>query len=268
MKIRLVLIASAISLVLLVGTVGFTFIAGYPVFDALYMTLTTMTTVGYMEVHPLGRAGRIFNIFLVLFGVSVMFFAIGLMTEYIIGLQFGEYFGKRRLKTMIDKLRDHYIVCGYGRVGRGAASELERSGVPFIIVDKDAGEVERAVKHHLLAVVADATNDESLHEVGINQAKGLIAALGTDAENVFLILSAKTLNPRLKVATRVNEEESESKLRRAGADAVFRPYNTTGYRLAQAILRPYVAEFLELTTTTVDMGLNIGIEQVRVAGRQ
>ena len=121
------------------------------------------------------------------------------------------------------------------------------------------------MKHHLLAVVADATSDESLHEVGINQAKGLIAALGTDAENLFLILSAKTLNPRLKVATRVNEEESESKLRRAGADAVFRPYNTTGYRLAQAILRPYVAEFLELTTTTVDMGLRIGIEQVRVA---
>jgi voltage-gated potassium channel len=158
MKVRLVLIFAAISLVLTIGTIGFTLIAGYPPFDALYMTLTTMTTVGYMEVHPLGRAGRIFNVFLVLFGVSVMFFAIGVMTEFIVKLQFGEFFGKRRLKTMIDKLRDHYIVCGYGRVGRGAASELRRSGVPFVIVDSDSMEVERAVKHGLLAVVADATS--------------------------------------------------------------------------------------------------------------
>jgi voltage-gated potassium channel len=223
LKTRLVLIIAAISLVLVVGTTGFTLIAGYPVFDALYMTLTTMTTVGYMEVHPLTRTGRIFNIFLVLFGVSVMFFAIGVMTEYIIKLQFGEYFGKRRLKTMIDKLRDHYIVCGNGRVGRGAASELRRSGVPFVIVDSDSPEVERAIKHGFLAVVADATSDETLREVGIDRAKGLIAALGSDAENLFLILSAKALNPRLKVASRVNEEETEAKLRRAGADAIFRP---------------------------------------------
>jgi voltage-gated potassium channel len=133
-----------------------------------------------------------------------------------------------------------------------------------VIVDRDDAEVERAIKHGSMAVVADATSDETLQEVGIDRAKGLIAALGRDAENLFLILSAKSLNPKLKVATRVNEEESESKLRRAGADAVFRPYNTTGYRLAQAILRPYVSEFLDLTTSTVDMGLNIGIEQVQV----
>ncbi|MCW5981263.1 MAG: potassium channel protein [Bryobacteraceae bacterium] len=265
MKIRLALIVTAVSVVLLVGAAGFALIAGYPLFDALYMTLTTMTTVGYMEIHPLDRSGRIFNVFIIIFGVSAMFFAIGVMTDFIIRLQFGEVFGKRRVRTMIGKLRDHYIVCGHGRVGRGAANELRRSGASFVIVDGDPAEVERAIKHGFLAVVADATSDETLREVGIERARGLIAALRSDADNLFLILSAKALNPALKVASRVNEEESEAKLRRAGADAVFRPYNTTGYRLAQAILRPYVSEFLDLTTSTVDMGLNIAIEQVKVA---
>jgi voltage-gated potassium channel len=149
-------------------------------------------------------------------------------------------------------------------VGRSACAELIRSRVPFVIVDRNQAEVERAIKHGMLAVVADATSDETLRDAAIFRAKGLIAALATDAENLFLILSAKGLNPKLKVATRVNEEEAEAKLRRAGADAVFRPYNITGFRLAQAILRPYVFEFLDFTSSTVDMGLNIGIEQVHV----
>lgn len=235
---RLILLGAALLAVLAAGTAGDVLIAGYSPFEAFYMALITITTVGYSEVQPLGRAGRIFNAFIVLFGVMTMFFAIGAMTEFIVKAQLVEFFGKRRIKNMIDRLVDHYIVCGYGRVGRGAAAELRRSQAPFVVLDRDPAKVERALRDGLLALAADATRDDALREAGILRAKGFIAALATDAENLFLILSAKALNPHLRVAARVNEEESEAKLRRAGADAIFRPYNITGFRLAQAILRP------------------------------
>ncbi len=241
-------------------------IEGYPVFDAFYMTLSTITTVGYSEIHTLSRNGRIFNAFVIFFGVSTMFFAIGAMTQTIIELELGEYFGKRRTRRMIDNLKDHYIICGFGRVGRNAANEFKRTGASFVVVDRDPDRVEAAMRVGMLAVAADSTRDETLREVGVARAQGLVAALSTDADNLFVILSAKTLNPHLHVATRAAEEEAESKLRRAGADAVFAPYTITGYRLAQALLRPHVFQFLDLTTKNV--GLDVEIEQVQVADRQ
>jgi voltage-gated potassium channel len=259
---RLIYTASLVLLTLLIGTVGFTFIEDYPPFDALYMTLTTMTTVGYGEIHPLSRHGRIFNSFLILFGVSTMFFAIGAMTQTIVELEFGEFFGKRRTKRMIDKLENHYIVCGYGRVGRGAAAELRKSEAPFIIVDRNPQRVELAMRAGMLAVLADSTRDETLREVGIARARGLVSALSSDADNLFVILSAKALNPKLYLAARAVEEEAEQKMRRAGADAVFTPYTITGHHLAQAMLKPHVFQFLDFTQ---NIGLNAGIEQVRVA---
>ena len=262
---RFLLILTAITAILVVGTIGFSVIEGYSLFDAFYMSLITITTVGYEEVKKLSYAGRVFNTLFIFFGVSVMFLAIGAMTETIIELQLGEFFGKRRMKRMIENLHDHYVLCGFGRVGRGAAAELQRSGVPFLVVDPDEKKVERATKLQMLVLSGDATSDETLREAGIHRAKGLIAALPSDAENLFLVLSARVLKSDLRVAARVNEEESESKLRHAGADAIFRPYNVTGYRLAQAILRPYVFEFLDFTTSTVDLGLKVGIEQVMVA---
>ena len=262
---RLLYLALLIAVMLICGTAGFTLIEGFHPFDAFYMTLITVTTVGYREIHDLSRTGRVFNSFIIFFGVSTMFFAIGIMTQSLIELELGEFFGKRRLKRMIDKLRDHYIVCGYGRVGRGAAAELKQSGVPFVVVDRDPEKVERAMRLGLLAAQADSTSDETLREVGIERAKGLIAALATDADNLFLILSAKTLNPRLYLAARVAEDEAEDKLRRAGAHTVFAPYSSTGYRLAQAMLRPHVTQFLDFTTKS--FGANVTIEQVRVADR-
>jgi voltage-gated potassium channel len=263
---RLAYIFAAIALSLLVGTVGFVLIEGYPAFDAFYMTLSTITTVGYSEVHTLSRNGRIFNSFVIFFGVSTMFFAIGAMTQTIIELELGEYFDKRRTRRMIDKLTDHYIICGFGRVGRHAAHEFQRSGAAFVVVDRNPERVESAMHAGMLAVAADSTRDETLREVGVGNARGLVAALSTDADNLFVILSAKTLNPQLHVATRAAEEEAESKLRRAGADSVFAPYTVTGYRLAQALLRPHVFQFLDLTTKNV--GLDVEIEQVQVADRQ
>ena len=262
---RFLIILVAVAATLTIGTVGFTLIDHYPPFDAFYMTLTTMTTVGYGEIHPLSRAGRIFNSCLIAFGVTTMFIVIGSMTQTIIEWEFGDAIGKRRQKRMIENLKDHYIICGYGRVGRGAAAELKHAGVPFVVVDISPERVELAMLAGMLAVAADSTRDETLRKVGIEHARGLVAALSTDADNLFVLLSAKGLNPRIYVAVRAAEEGAEEKMRRAGADAVFAPYSITGHRLAQSLLRPHVVQFLDFTTQ--DIGPDIAIEQVRVSER-
>jgi voltage-gated potassium channel len=264
LKRRLLITAAAIFLVLAIGTIGFTFIEHWPAFDAFYMTLITMTTVGYAEVHPLTHAGRIFNSFLIAIGVTMIFIAIGAMTQTIIESEFGELFSQRRNKRMIEQLQNHFIVCGFGRVGRGAAEELLRAKVPFIITDIDPERVQRAMLAGMIAVNADATRDQTLHDVGIMRARGLVSALSSDADNLFTILSAKGLNPNLYIATRAAEEGAEQKLRRAGADAVLAPYALTGHRLAHCLLRPHVVQFLDLTTQNI--GLSVDIEQVTVGG--
>ena len=260
---RFLYILLAIAATLLIGTVGFTVIDHYPPFDAFYMTLTTMTTVGYGEIHPLSHGGRVFNSFLIFFGVTTIFIAIGAMTQTIVEREFGEAIGRRRHKRMIENLKDHYIICGYGRVGRGAAAELQHAGVPFVVVDINPERVERAMLAGMLSVAADSTRDETLLEVGIERARGLVAALSTDADNLFVLLSAKGLNPKIYVAARAAEESAEAKMRRAGADAVFAPYSITGHRLAQSLLRPHVVQFLDFTTK--DIGMDVAIEQVRVS---
>jgi len=260
---RLLYILLTILVTLVIGTVGFIVVDNYPPFDAFYMTLITMTTVGYGETHPLSHAGRVFNSFLIIFGVTTIFIAIGAMTQTIIEREFGEAIGQRRNKRMIDKLKDHYIICGFGRVGRGAAAELQHANVPFVVVDNNPDRVEKAMLAGMLAVAADSTRDETLRLVGIDRARGLVSALATDADNLFVLLSAKGLNPQIYVAARAAEEGAEAKMRRAGADAVFAPYSITGHRLAQALLRLHVVQFLDFTTK--DIGMDIAIEQVRVS---
>lgn len=259
---RITLIAGLLAFTMLAGTLGFRFIDGYSYFDAFYMTLITITTVGYQELHPLSRAGRIFNSFLILFGVSAMFFAVGAMTQTIIELQLQDRFGERKKRRAMKRMKDHYIVCGFGRVGRNAAFELQRAGAPFVVIDRSDQRVDRATQAGMLAIKADATQDESLRAAGIECAKGFIAALATDADNLFVILSAKTLNPGLTVVTRASEEGSEVKLRRAGADTVFSPYSIAGNRLAQALVRPHVVQLLDFSTEAV--GLDVTMEQLRV----
>jgi voltage-gated potassium channel len=249
--------------VLVVGTVGFVFIEGYPWFDAFYMTLTTITTVGYGEIRPLSHTGRLFNSLLIVFGVSTIFLASGAMTQTIITFELQDRYGKRRQKRMIEQLHDHFIICGYGRVGRHAAQEFQRANVPFLVIDRSEERVEKAMSAGLLAAVADATRDDSLRHAGIMRAKGLIAALPTDAENLFIILSARTLNPGLTVVTRASEEEAEEKLRRAGADTVFTPYSMTGRQLADSLLRPHVVEFMDFGRSNI--GPSVTMEQVCVS---
>jgi len=260
---RFLFILLAIAFTLAIGTAGFVVIDHYSPFDAFYMTLITVTTVGYQELHPLSFWGRIFNSFLIFFGVTMMLLAVGGMTQVIIELELTQYFGKRRTRKMIEKLEDHIIVCGFGRVGRGAARELQRAGVPFLIVDKSEDRVEWAIRDGMLGVLADATDDETLIHAGIMRAKGLIATLQSDADNLFVILSAKALKPGLQVSARVASEQSERKLRLAGADYVFAPYDMTGNRMAQVMLKPHVFQFIDFTTK--NMGLDVGIEQFSVS---
>ncbi len=260
---RFLLIAGLLCFIVLSGMVGFVAIDRYSWFDAFYMTITTITTVGYQEVHPLSRAGRIFNSFLIFFGVSAMFLAVGAMTQTIIELELQDRYGKRRTRRMINHLHDHFIVCGFGRVGRNASYEFQRAKVPFLILDRNEQRVANALSAGMLAVAADATRDDSLREAGVLRAKGLIAALPSDAENLFIILSAKTLNPGLTIATRVSEEEAGEKLRRAGADTVFTPYTMAGRQLADALLRPHVVEFLDFTRN--NLGPKVTMEQLCVA---
>jgi len=263
---RLIYIGVAIVAMLAAGTAGFMAIEGYPAFDAFYMTLITISTVGYQEVHPLSRAGRVFNSFLIVIGVSVLFFAIGVVTQTVIELELNQYFGRRRVKAMIEKLKDHYIVCGYGRVGRGAAAALRRANVPFVVIDRRDERVDRAMHDGMLAVSADANSDETLRDVGIMDAAGLIATLSTDADNLFLVISARTMNPLLRISARVSEMTSQDKFRRAGAEFVFAPYDITGQRMAESLVRPHVFEFLDFTTSN-KVGLNVGLEQIAVSSR-
>ena len=264
---RALLIAALLGIIILAGTIGFVLTEGYSWFDAFYMTLTTITTIGYQELRPLSHAGRVFNSFLIIFGVSAIFLAAGAMTQTIVELELQDRYGKRRKKRMIEKLENHFIVCGFGRVGRNASYEFQRTGAPFLVLDRNEQRVAKATSAGMLAVLADATHDDSLREAGVLRAKGLIAALPSDAENLFIILSAKTLNPRLTIVTRASEEEAGEKLRRAGADTVFTPYSMAGRQLADALLRPHVVEFLDFTRSNMDPKVTpkIIMEQVCVS---
>jgi len=265
---RIVVIGGLFLLTILFGTTGFVLVEGYPVFDAFYMTVITISTVGYAEVHALSHAGRIFNSFLIMFGVSVMFFGVGAITQTLIELELHGRLTDRRRKRVIDRLQNHFLVCGFGRVGRHASMELLRAGAPFVVLDRNEARVERAREAGMHAMVADATHDESLRLAGIERARGLVSALATDADNLFVILSAKSLNPKLTIVTRAGEEEAEEKLRRAGADTVFAPFSIAGHRLATALLRPHVSTFLDsafLDSAKQAMGLDVSVEQVAVA---
>ena len=261
---RAILIGGLLCFTLLVGTIGFVVVEHYSWFDAFYMTLTTITTVGYQELHPLSHAGRVFNSFLILFGVSAMFLSVGAMTQAVIELELEDPYNTRRKLAMIHKLHDHFIVCGFGRVGRNASHEFKRANASFVIVDRNEQRIAKAAEAGMLTVLADATQDNSLREAGIATARGLIAALPSDAENLFIILSAKALNPHLTVVTRVAEEEAGEKLRRAGADTVLTPYAMAGRQLADVLLRPGVVEFLDFTRNSV--GPDITTEQLQIAG--
>lgn len=244
------------------GTVGFRMIEGWPWLDCFYMVVTTFTTVGYMEIHPLSHAGRIFNIFVILLGVGTVFLTIGALTQALLESELGKVFGERRMERDIDKLAGHYIICGAGRVGRSVARELVRKPAPFVVIEAHEGRRERLAAAWPV-ILGDATQEATLRAVHIERAIGLVAATTTDATNIYIVLTARALNPQLRIIARASEEDAEKHLRTAGADSIISPYSFAGHRIAQQFLRPKVLDFLDLAT--LDPNVDLEIEEIQVA---
>jgi len=251
-------LGGALVLVIAIGTAGFHFIEGWSWFDGFYMVITTLTTIGYGEVHPLSHVGRIFNIFIILGGVSLVFLAIGSATEALLEFELQSFFGRRRMEREIGRLTDHYILCGAGRVGRSAARELARRPAPFVIIESNEAKALKFASENWLMMVGDATQEQTLREAHIEHARGLVAATTTDATNLYIVLTARSLNPRLHIIARASEEMAEKHLLTAGADSVVSPYSFAGQRIAQSFLRPHVVSFLDTATTHLGMDLEIG----------
>jgi voltage-gated potassium channel len=255
------LIGIALLFLTLVGMVGFHFIEGWSWFDGFYMVVTTFSTIGYQEVHPLSHAGRVFNAGLILCGVSLVFLGIGSLTQALLEFELSSFFGRRKMEREIDRLTDHYIICGAGRVGRSAARELKRRPVPFVIVEQNEAKAARYSSEWPI-LVGDATQEPTLRQAHIERALGLVAATTTDAANLYIVLTARGLNPRLKIIARASEDDAEKHLLTVGADSVVSPYHFAGQRIAQSFLRPHVVSFLDTATTHLGIDLEIGEIQV------
>jgi voltage-gated potassium channel len=261
---RLLFIAGLLTTAVVIGTVGFVVVEGWSAFDSFYMTLMTLTTVGYGEVHPLTNRGRLFASFLMLVGVTTVFVSIAIIGDTLLRLEMTDYFGRKRRDRMLRDISGHYIVCGAGRVGRSVIQELLRSEATIVLIDNRVERARWATDKGVITLVGDATKDEVLRQAHIETAKGLVAAISSDAENVYVALSAKVLNPKLVISARATDEQAEEKLRRAGATTVFTPYSFIGHRLAQSMLRPHVASFLDVASAFRKSDLELEIEQVQI----
>jgi len=254
----------ALAAIIVIGTGGYIIIEGWPFLDALYMTIITITTVGYSEVHPLSTGGQTFGIFLIIGGVGGALYTITAIIGYIIEGQFGTTLERRRMKTRIAKLKEHFILCGYGRVGEEIAYKFKEEGIPFIIIDNQPERIALAEQAGYLYLQADATSDEVLREAGIEQARGLVAAVGEDAENTYITLSARGLRPDLFIEARSSSEEAETKLKRAGANRIVSPQGIGGQHMAMLALRPAVVDFID--TVTHGRGRKLQLEDVGIGG--
>ena len=252
------LIGLALLVVMAIGTAGYHYIEGWPWFDGFYMVVTTLTTIGYQEVHPLSHAGRVFNVFVILAGVSSVLLGVGSLSQALLEFELQSFFGRRRMERDIGRLDGHFIICGMGRVGRSVARELARKPVPFVIIDNSESKRQRYAAENWLAVAGDATLESTLREARIETARGLIAATTTDATNLYIVLTARGINPHLKIIARASEDAAEKHLLTAGADSVVSPYSFAGQRIAQSLLRPHVVSFLDTATTHLGMDLEIG----------
>ncbi|MBE9532026.1 MAG: potassium channel protein [Proteobacteria bacterium] len=228
------------------GVIGFMLIEGWGFLDSLYMTITTISTVGYGEVKPLTTIGRVFTIVLIVLGVGVFFFIITIIAEYIIAGHLVGAIGRRKMKQKIGAYKEHYILCGFGRVGEQVAASLVQEGVPIVIIDNDPEIIKRCEQKGYAYIEGDASDDAVLKEAGIEKAIGLVTATDSDADNVYVTLSSKSLKEDLIVVARATTEEAGHKLLKAGADRVISPYSIGGKRLASLLLRPAVVEFLDV----------------------
>ena len=258
---NLIWVSSALLVLTILGTIGLHLVEGWGWFDSFYMVVTTFTTIGYGEIHPLSHQGRILNVGLMIVGVVLFALLFGTLTQLLLEFELLQFFGKRKMERQISRLSDHYIICGAGRVGRSTARELAAQSVP--IVDEHSSKADLLEKEWLF-LAGDATHEKTLQQAGIANAAGLVAAITTDAGNIFIVLTARSLNPKLKIIARASEEEAARHLKKAGADIVVSPYLSAGQRIAQGLLRPNVLDFLDLTAGARDQKLTMIIEEIQV----
>jgi voltage-gated potassium channel len=245
------------------GTGGYVVIEGWSAWDAFYMTIITITTVGYQEVHPLSRAGEAFTVLLLVGGVGAALYAFTLVATIVVEGGLPNRLQRRRRERMLETLKDHFIVCGYGRIGSIVAQQFRTQQIPFVVIERSAERLHAAIDEGALAVEADASSEEVLKRVGIDRARGFVAAVGTDAENVYAVLSARVMRPDLFIVGRAETEDAARKLKRAGADRVISPYQIGAVQMAQMALRPAVVDFFDLATSAGN--LELSMEQIAIA---
>lgn len=245
------------------GVGGYMWIEGWSFRDALYMTTISLTTVGYEEVHPLSPEGRSFTVGLLLVGVGFFFYALGLLSQAVLEGHLRGFWERRRMEKAIDKLNHHFIICGYGRIGRTIQRTISERGIPVVVVENQREVVEELSAAGLLYVEGDATQDEVLLTAGVERARGVICVLHSDADNVYVTLTARAINPGLMIVARADDANAEKKMIQAGADRVISPYEIGARRMALAVLQPTVTEFLDLAVHST--ALDLKIEQVELA---
>jgi voltage-gated potassium channel len=240
-----------------VGTSGFMVIERWRFLDALYMTVITLGTVGFKEIHDLSDHGKMFTMLLIVVGVSVLGYIVGSLAQIMFEGQIQRIMGRKRVEKMIDALKGHYIICGFGRIGSLICKEFKANDLKFVIVEKSIETIEKLDEEGYLHMRGDATLDETLLKAGIKRATGLISVVTSDTENVYITLTARGLNPDLYILARSGEEGSDIKLKRAGANKVVSPYIIGGSRMAQSVLRPNVVDFIEIATGSEHMDLQM-----------
>src|SRR5215217_5617464 len=253
----------ALGIITVLGVLGYMVFEGWSLADAVYMTVITLTTVGYREVRPLDATGQLWTMALLITGVGTLFYAAVSSVELVVEGTIRGYFGRRRMEAAIRKLNGHYILCGYGRVGRQVAREFARDGVPFVVVDQEPEIIDECAAEGYLALLGEASDDTVLEESGVRRARGLVAAVDSDADNVFVVLSARKLNPKLNIVARASSDESAAKLETAGADRTLSPYAVGGRRLASLATQPLIVDFLDIVTRG-EKGLEFRLEEFGV----
>jgi voltage-gated potassium channel len=256
---------ASLIIVIVAGTVGYSLIEGWPTFESLYMTVITLATVGFKEVQPLSMEGKAFTIVLIISGTGMIAYTLSSLIQFTLEGQLRKILGRKKLESRISKLKDHYIICGYGRIGSMICKEFKSRPVPFVVIESNPQHIEQLDRAGHMYVNGDATDDQVLQSAGIEHAKGLITAVTSDTDNVYITLSARGLNPNLFILARASEEGSEKKLMRAGASKVISPYTIGASRMAQAILRPSVVDFLELATASEHIELQI--EEIAISSK-
>jgi len=263
---RTLLVAATLLVsVVLLGTAGYVALEGWSWFDAFYMTVTTITTVGGGEPAPLNVAGKWWTIAVVAFGFGVLTYTVLALVAYVIEGHLGEQFGARRMRRRIAKVQDHFILCGFGRVGREIARDFTAENIPFVVVDINPDSLQRAAAQGFTVMNGNATDVGTLQAAGIERARGLVTAVDDDADNIYVTLSARVLKPDLFIVARANAEDAERKIRLAGANRVISPYTIGGRRMASMAMRPTAVEFVD-TVLSADNGQLLLEDLTIVAG--